>query len=85
MSERPYPGDTVEMAAMGDDVRIEIKEVFEEQPLVRTDGVFIVADQYGDEHLVEKNGDDWTTTTSDALSDEGFDLWAERAVGDLRI
>lgn len=75
MSQRPSIGDIVEMAMMGDDAHIEVADVSEVQPLFETDGIFIIIDQYGDEHLIELDGDSWVTTTDDALSPDGLDQW----------
>ena len=44
---------------MGDDVRIIVAEVADAQPLSDTDDVFIIVDQYGEEHLTEMDGDTW--------------------------
>jgi len=92
VERRPTPGDEVYMPSMGDDVYIEISEVPEEQPLLKTDGCFIVKDQYGETHLVEEgdayseadvddteynNGSgSWTSINFQALSDEGVLAWA---------
>jgi hypothetical protein len=85
MSERPSPGDEVKMAMMGDDVHIEVADVIGVQPLAETDGVFIIIDQYGDEHLVEMDGDSWVTTNCNALSPEGVTLWLGYCEAKVRI
>jgi len=63
------------MGMMGSDVRILIAQIEDQQPLVDTDGVFIIIDQYGEEHLVEMDGDTWATTSCDALSPNGLTTW----------
>ena len=65
MQDKPAPGDRVHMPSMGDDVRIEVTEVPAEQPLVATDGCYVVEDQYGGTHLVEADGGDWVTASAD--------------------
>lgn len=75
MSERPSVGDVVEMSMMGDDVNIEIADVGANQPVAETDDVYVITDQYGEEHLVEMDGDSWVTITSDALTPAGQDAW----------
>lgn len=75
MTERPSVGDAVTMGMMGSDVRILVAEIEDQQPLVDTDGVFIIIDQYGEEHLVEMDGDSWIATSCDALSPDGLTLW----------
>ncbi len=78
MEIRPKVGDTVLMG-IDDDVQIEICEVPEFQPFVSTDELFIIIDQYGEEHLVKRSDDDWLTKSVDTLSPEGFMRWLERA------
>lgn len=75
---RPYVGDEVRMGIMGDDVAILIADVLEDQPLVDTDSAFIISDQYGDEHIIELDGDEWSTITDDHLSAEGQQAWFDR-------
>lgn len=75
MTERPSVGDEVTMGIMGGDARILVAEIEDQQPLVDTDGVFIIIDQYGEEHLVEMDGDTWVATNCDALSPNGLTIW----------
>lgn len=79
MESRPSVGDQVIMSAMGDDVQIEVVDVLEDQPLAETDGYYFIIDQYGEEHMVEMDGESWITGNLDALSPEGFDRWLERS------
>ncbi len=79
MQNWPSVGDKVFMSAMADDVQIEIAEVPEDQPLAEADGYYFIIDQYGEEHMVEMDGDSWVTGTIDALSPEGFDRWLARS------
>ena len=75
MTEPPSVGDEVTMGIMGGDARILVAEIEDQQPLVDTDGVFIIIDQYGEEHLVEMDGDTWVATSCDALSPDGLTVW----------
>lgn len=77
MPSKPYIGDLVEHPFMGEDARIEISEVPDDQPLVETDGMHVIIDQYGEQHIIELDGDTWVTSSTDALSDDGFDRWQE--------
>ncbi len=56
---RPYAGD--EVAMVGVDAVIEIASVPDDQPRA-DEGVFAIEDQYGETHLVEREGDGdaWT-------------------------
>lgn len=73
------------MGITGPDVQITLRKVAEDQPLVASDSIFIVVDQYGDGHLVEEDGAGWIATSPDALSEEGYDRWLERAIGEPRL
>jgi hypothetical protein len=77
MADRPTRGDVIEHPFLGGDVRIEVSQVPEGQPLVDTDGIHIIIDQYGEQHLVEQDGDTWVVGSEDSLSEEGFDRWVE--------
>jgi hypothetical protein len=57
---RPYPGDRIEMACMGEDVDIQVCRVPDEQPRV-DEGIYAIVDQYGETHEVELDGDTWST------------------------
>lgn len=59
---RPYPGDPVLMPCMGDDVRIRVGSVADEQPRL-DEGVFAVLDQYGERHEIEMDADSWVTVS----------------------
>ena len=58
--ENPFSGDELVMPSMGDDVRIEIRTVPDDQPLAE-EGVFTIVDQYGDHHQVESDAGRWVT------------------------
>jgi len=75
MTSNPYVGDIIEHPALGDDVRIEVSEIPQEQPVLETDGLHVIIDQYGETHLVELDGETWIATGTHVLSDEGFDRW----------
>ncbi len=80
MTEPPSVGDEVTMGIMGGDARILVAEIEDQQPLVDTDGVFIIIDQYGEEHLVEMDGDTWVATSCDALSPDGLTVWGRQTL-----
>lgn len=81
MTYRPYIGDLIEHPFMGGDVRIEVSEVPDDQPLAETDGLYMVLDQYGDQHFVELDADTWVAVNDETLintmSDDGFNRWQE--------
>lgn len=70
---KPAIGDEIFMKIMGGDVYIEVTAVSDQQPLYETDGVYIVTDQYGEDHLVEMDGNDWVVAAEDSLSVEGWE------------
>lgn len=72
-------GDTVLMPFMGADVEMRVTDIPEDQPFMETDDVMMVVDQYGDEHLVENDGEFWVTFNPVMLSPEGYDVWCTRA------
>lgn len=81
MTDRPYIGDIIEHPFMGGDVRIEVAEVSDDQPLAETDGLYMILDQYGEQHFVELDADTWIAVNEDTLinsmSYEGFTRWQE--------
>ena len=79
MSDRPIPGSRIEMPFMGDDVDIIADQVPEEQPLEKF-GILFILDQYGEEHLVQKDADTWITTSIDELDDEAFEIYEATAI-----
>jgi hypothetical protein len=81
MSQKPYIGDIIEHPFMGGDVRIEVSEVPDDQPLAETDGLYMILDQYGDQHFVELDADTWVAVNEDTLinmlTDDGFNRWQQ--------
>lgn len=77
-TRRPDTGERLHMASMGDDVRIEIDYVCDDQPLIETDEAYIINDQYDNEHIAWFNVEVWSTVTVDELSEEGRQAWYDR-------
>lgn len=75
MSSKPEIGDVVEHPFLGSDANIEIAQIPRDQPVLETDGMYVIVDQYGENHLVDLDGDAWIVSNPEALSPEGADLW----------
>jgi hypothetical protein len=73
-------GDTVLMPFMGaSEIDLSVASIPEDQPFLETDNVILFVDQYGDEHLVENDGEAWVIVNPVLLSTEGYDEWSNRS------
>lgn len=61
----PFPGDKVHMPWDGD-VEIIVSEVPKTQQHRDVD-IWTIIDQYGDEHVIEAEGESWIVLNEDAL------------------
>jgi hypothetical protein len=71
------PGTSIEMAFSPADVEITVQSVPDVQPYAESDGIWLVVDQYDEEHMVQLDGDTWVTTSHHELTARGTEIWIE--------